>query len=38
MSFDDERVRFYMKHRDQIDEWAALRGTRWRRSTNGLKD
>lgn len=25
MSFDDERVRFYLKHRDQIEEWAALR-------------
>lgn len=25
MSFEDERVRFYLRHRDQIEEWAALR-------------
>jgi hypothetical protein len=25
MSLDDERVRFYLRHRDQIEEWAALR-------------
>lgn len=25
MSLDDERVRFYFRHRDQIEQWAALR-------------
>jgi len=25
VSLDDERVRFYFRHRDQIEEWAALR-------------
>jgi hypothetical protein len=25
MSFDDERVRFYFRHREQIEQWAALR-------------
>jgi hypothetical protein len=25
MSFDDERVRFYLRHREKIEEWAALR-------------
>lgn len=25
MSIDDERVRFYLRHRDQIEEWAKLR-------------
>lgn len=26
MSLEDERVRFYFRHRKQIEEWAALRG------------
>lgn len=26
MSLDDERVRFYFRHREQIEQWAALRG------------
>ena len=25
MSLDDERVRFYFRHREQIEQWAALR-------------
>ncbi len=25
MSLDDERVRFYLRHREQIEQWAALR-------------
>jgi hypothetical protein len=25
MSLDDDRVLFYLRHRDQIEEWAALR-------------
>lgn len=25
MSLDDERVRFYLKHREQIEQWASLR-------------
>jgi len=25
MSLDDERVRFYLRNRDRIEEWAALR-------------
>lgn len=26
MNFDDERVRFYFRHREEIEQWAALRG------------
>ena len=25
MSLDDDRIRFYFKHREQIEQWAALR-------------
>lgn len=25
MTIDDERVRFYLRHREQIEQWAALR-------------
>lgn len=26
MSIDDDRIRFYLRHREQIEQWAALRG------------
>ena len=26
MTLEDERIRFYLRHRDQIEQWASLRG------------